>query len=53
MIIKDETTKLDTYFSISKTKSGKIHFMMDDCECTMKVKDAKAIIAELKKEILK
>ena len=38
---------------IRKNKDGTIYFMMDDCECTMKPKDAKKLLEELRKEILK
>ena len=53
MTVKDLNSGNDCYFSIEKNKDGTIFFMMDDCECVMKPKDAKRLLEELRKEILK
>lgn len=51
MVIKNEYGY--TYFSVRKTKDGKIHFQMEDCECEMKVKQAKELIEEIREAILR
>ena len=49
IVIKSE---FGTTYISARRNCNKIHFQMDDCEAELSVKEAKAIIAELKKAIL-